>query len=136
MSDNQYLEIIENKLDSVAQKIDDQPKSEDVIKFLTKELKKSLDEKQNLIQSKLDDVQVQINSVQANLADSLKSPEIAAIFTKLSDTVLEFSRDLNSQTKYFNSTVEDIQEKIGSIDFEAQLKAQKSLLKTDIDGMI
>lgn len=133
MSDNQYLEIIENKLDSVAQKIDDQPKSEDVIKFLTKELKKSLDEKQNLIQSKLDDVQVQINSVQANLADSLKSPEIAAIFTKLSDTVLEFSRDLNSQTKYFNSTVEDIQEKIGSIDFEAQLKAQKSLLKTDID---
>ena len=67
------------------------------------------------------------------MADSLKSPEIAAIFTKLSDTVLDFSRDLNAQTKYFNSTVENIQEQIGQFDFEAQLKAQKNILKTDID---
>ena len=161
MSENQYLEIIENKLDAVTQLIEQQSKSgvffdgftkqvlekihnkleyisnfetNELITYLTEELKRSLEDRHNVLQQRFDSVQGQINNIQTNLADSLKSPEVAAIFTKLSDTVLDFSRDLNSQTKYFNSTVEDIQNKIAKIDIQETLGNYSEQIKTNVEN--
>ena len=160
MSENQYLEIIDGKIDVVTNLIEQQTKSgvffdgftkqvlekinnkldtlsgmetNDLITYLTKEIKNSLEERHLMVQERLDGVQGQISAIQSNLVDSLKSPEIAAIFTKLSDTVLDFSRNLNSQTKYFNSTVEDIQKEIAKVNVDEKFIAQTNSIRLDIE---
>ncbi len=160
MSENQYLEIIDGKIEVVKNLVEQQTKSgvffdgftkqvlekindkldtlsgmetNELITYLTKEVKISLEERHLVIQERLDGVQGQINAIQNNLVDSLKSPEIAAIFTKLSDTVLDFSRNLNSQTKYFNSTVEDIQKEISKINVDEKFIAQTNSIRLDIE---
>ncbi len=159
MSENQYLEIIENKLDAVSEMVAQQSKSgvffdgftkdvlekihnkldyisnfetQELITYLTNELKRNLEDRNNLVQHRLDVLQNQLNVVQANLNDSLKSSEITDVFTRLSDSVLGFSRDLNAQTGYFNSTVEDIQTKIGNIDIEQAFNEQTKQVKEEI----
>lgn len=159
MSENQYLEIIENKLDAVSEMVAQQSKSgvffdgftkdvlekihskldyisnfetQELITYLTNELKRNLEDRNNLVQHRLDVLQNQLNVVQANLKDSLKSSEITDVFTKLSDSVLGFSRDLAAQTGYFNSTIEDIQTKIGNIDIEQALNEQTKQVKEEV----
>jgi len=160
MSENQFLEIIDGKIEVVKNLVEQQTKSgvffdgftkqvlekindkldtlsgmetNELITYLTKEIKNSLEERHLVIQERLDGVQGQINAIQNNLVDSLKSPEIAAIFTKLSDTVLDFSRNLNSQTKYFNSTVEDIQKEIAKVNVDEKFIAQTNSIRLDIE---
>ncbi len=161
MSENQYLGIIENKLDAVTELVEQQVKSgvffdgftkqvlekihnklevisnyetNELITYLTEELKRSLEERHSALQDRLDNVQGQINGVQANLNDSLKTPEIANIFTKLSDNLLDFSRDLSSQTRYFNTTIEDVKASIDGINIDEKISRQSENIKGEIDG--
>ncbi len=160
MSENQYLEIIDGKIDVVKNLVEQQSKSgmffdsftkqvlekiegkldsltsqetNELITYLSKEIKNSIEERQIVLQERLDGVQGQMNSIQSSLVDSLKSPEIAAIFTKLSDTVLDFSRNLNSQTKYFNSSIEDIQKEISKINVDEKFIEQTKNIRLDIE---
>lgn len=160
MSENQYLEIIENKLDAVTLLVEQQAKSgvffdgftkqvlekihnkleyisnfetNELITYLTEELRRNLEERHHAIQDRLDGVQGQINQVQANLTDSLKTPEIANIFTKLSDSILGFSRDLGSQTRYFNSTVEEIKTAFENNNVDEKINNQTNVIKNEID---
>jgi len=160
MSENQYLEIIENKLDAVSEMVAQQSKSgvffdgftkevlekihnkldyisnfetNELISYLTEELIKNLEDRHNALQLRLDGFQGQLSNVQANLSDSLKSPEITQIFTKLSDSVLDFSRDLNAQTRFFNSTLENVQSEIGKINIDERLNEQTNRIKYEID---
>ncbi len=159
MSENQYLEIIENKLDAVSEMVAQQSKSgvffdgftkevlekihdkldyisnfetQELVSYLTNELKKNFEDRNNIVQNRLDVVQNQLNIVQANLSESLKSPEITEIFTKLSDNILNFSRDLNAQTRYYNSTIENINSEIGKINVEEKLQEQTARIKEEI----
>ncbi len=159
MSENQYLEIIENKIDGLAQAIEQQTKSgvffdgftkqvlenistkldtisdfesNELISYLKGELRKAIEDRHNVIQSRLEGVQSQITTVQANLNDSLKSPEMVTVFTRLSDSILEFSRDLNSQTKYFNSAVEGIQTELSRMDLSNKFDYHSSRIQSEV----
>lgn len=161
MSDNQYLEIIENKIDDLNRMVEQQSKSgvffdgftkqilekindkleyisnfenNELIGYVTEEMKKNLNERYNSLQIRLDSFQGLINNLQTNLNDSLKTPEVVQVFTKLSDSILDFSRDLNVQTRYFSSTVEKIQSDITNIDIKSKLEDQTNNIKAEIDS--
>lgn len=142
MSDINYFETIQNKLDALVEKIIQKENSDenfrityaqilekintkmDVfssnedyerISLLAIELKNLMKDRQEIVDSKFNAIKGEFDNLNTILVDSLKTPEILATFNKIEGQIHYFAEEQESQRAAFNSIISHI-EKFGSLE--------------------
>ncbi len=142
MSDINYFETIQNKLDALVEKIIQKENSDenfrityaqilekintkmDVfssnedyerISLLAIELKNLMKDRQEIVDSKFNAIKGEFDNLNAILVDSLKTPEILATFNKIEGQIHYFAEEQESQRAAFNSIISHI-EKFGTLE--------------------
>ena len=142
MSDINYFETIQNKLDALVEKIIQKENSDenfrityaqilekintkmDVfssnedyerISLLAIELKNLMKDRQEIVDSKFNAIKGEFDNLNTILVDSLKTPEILAAFNKIEGQIHYFAEEQESQRAAFNSIISHI-EKFGSLE--------------------
>ena len=142
MAEINYLEIIQNKLDALVEKIVQKENSDEdfrityaqiLEKINTKmdifsnddtterinlvgiELGKLIRERQEVVDSKFNAIKGEFDNINDILSNSLKTPEIIAAFDKIQNQIHYFSEEQESQKFAFNSIISHI-EKFGTLE--------------------
>ena len=142
MSDINYFEIIQNKLDALVEKIIQKENSDedfrityaqilekintkmDVfasnetaerINFIGIELNKLIRERQEVVDSKFNAVKGEFDNLNQILSESLKTPELLAAFNKIQNQIHYFAEEQENQKFAFNSIISHI-EKFGTLE--------------------
>jgi len=156
MSDINYFEIIQNKLDALVEKIVQKENSdedfrityaqilekintkmdvfsntdnEQYINALAKELITLIKDRQVVVDAKFNAVKAEFDNINDILENSLKTTELVAAFNKVQNQINNFSEEQENQKFAFNSIVSHI-EKFGTLeDTNAALESHFSVVK-------
>lgn len=142
MSDINYFETIQNKLDALVEKIIQKENSDENFRItyaqilekintkmdvfssnedyeriglLAIELKNLMKDRQEIVDSKFNAIKGEFDNLNAILVDSLKTPEILATFNKIEGQIHYFAEEQESQRAAFNSIISHI-EKFGTLE--------------------
>ncbi len=142
MSEINYLEIIQNKLDALVEKIVQKENSDEnfrityaqilekintkmdvfsggenfeKIGLIALEIRNMIQDRQNIVDGKFNAIKGEFDNINELLLNSLKTPELLAAFNKIQNQIHFFSEELENQKEAFNSIISHI-EKFGTLE--------------------
>lgn len=142
MSEINYLEIIQNKLDALVDKIIQKENSDEnfrityaqilekintkmdvfsgsenfeKIGLISLEIRNMIKDRQDIVDTKFNAIKGEFDNINDILANSLKTPELLAAFNKIQNQIHFFSEEQENQKEAFNSIISHI-EKFGTLE--------------------
>lgn len=142
MSEINYLEIIQNKLDALVDKIIQKENSDEnfrityaqilekintkmdvfsgsenfeKIGLISLEIRNMIKDRQNIVDTKFNAIKGEFDNINDILVNSLKTPEFLAAFNKIQNQIHFFSEEQENQKEAFNSIISHI-EKFGTFE--------------------
>lgn len=156
MSEINYLEIIQNKLDALVDKIIQKENSDenfrityaqilekintkmdvfsgnenfDKIGLISLEIRNIIKDRQDVVDTKFNAIKGEFDHLNSVLSSSLKTPELLAAFDKIQNQIHFFSEEQESQKATFNSIISHV-EKFGTLeDTNDLLRANFAIVK-------